>query len=51
MENVDTDKIMENQISANHYSQFEDEGREILKFKGIIDRKKDGSDLTKEKKI
>ena len=48
MEDGETDKIMENQIDANLYSQLDDEGCEILKFKGIIDHKKDGYDLTKE---
>ena len=44
----DTDKIMKNKISANLYSQLDNEGREILKFKGIIDHKKGGYDMTKE---
>ena len=39
---------MANQISDYLYSQLEDEAREIFQFKGIIDHKKDGSNLTKE---
>ena len=39
---------MANQISANLYSQLDNEGRDILQFKGIIDHKKDGYALTKE---
>ena len=48
LENGETDKIMANQISANLYYKLDDEGRDVLQFKGIIDHKKDGSDLTKE---
>ena len=47
LENGDTDKKMENQIYANLYSQLDDEDRDILQFKGIIDHNKDGSALTK----
>jgi len=48
LESGETDKIMANQIAANLYSQLDDEGREIMQFKGIIDHKADGSALTKE---
>ena len=48
LENGETDKIMANQIAANLYYKLDDEGRDVLQFKGIIDHKKDGSDLTKE---
>ena len=49
MENGETDKIMESQISANLYSQLYHEGREIFQFKGTIDHKNDGSAMKKEK--
>ena len=48
LENCETKNITENQISANLYYQLDNESREILKLKGIIDHKKDGDDLTKE---
>lgn len=48
LEDGETDRILANQIAANLYSQLDDEGREIMNFKGIIDHKKDGSALTKE---
>ena len=48
LENGKTEKIMANQIAANLYYQLDDEGRDILQFKGIINHKKDGSALTKE---
>ena len=48
LENVETDKIMAIQFTANIYSQLDNEGREIFQFKVVINHKKDGSDLTKE---
>ena len=48
LENGETDKIMANQIDAKIYSQLDNEGREILQFKSILDHKKDGSDMTNE---
>ena len=48
LENGDTEKIMANKIYDNLYSQLDDKGQEILQYKGIIDHKKHGSDLTKD---
>lgn len=48
LEDGEHDRIMANQIAANLYSQLDDEGREIMNFKGIIDHKRDGSAITKE---
>ena len=48
LENGETDKILANQIAAKIYSQLDNEVREMLKFKGIINHKNDGSTLTKE---
>ena len=39
---------MANKIYDNLYSQLDDKGQEILQYKGIIDHKKHGSDLTKD---
>ena len=36
-----SDRIFANKIAANIYSQVDDEGREILKFKEILDHKSD----------
>ena len=47
LENGETEKIMTNQISANLYSQLDNEGRDILQLKYIIDHKNDGSGLKK----
>ena len=47
LENGETEKIMAKQITANFYYQLENEGREVLKFKGIIYHKNYGSSLTK----
>ena len=41
-------RIFANKIAENIYSQLDDEGREILKFRDIIDHRKDNSALTKE---
>ena len=48
LENSETDNIMANQIASNLYSQLDNEGSDILQFKGIIDHKEDRSDLIKE---
>ena len=48
LENGETDKVMENQIAPNIYSQLYDEIHKILQFKLIINHKKDGSTLRKE---
>ena len=48
LENGETEKILDNQIAAKLYSQLDNEGREILQFKGIIYRKKYGYALKKE---
>ena len=48
LENGETDKIFANQIAMNLYSRLDDEGREILTYRNIVDHKRDGSALTKE---
>ena len=48
LKNCETEKIMENKIAAHLYSQLDDEGSEILKYKGIIGHNKYGSTLTKQ---
>ena len=48
LEDGTTDRIFANKIAENIYSQLDDEGREILKFRDIVDHRKDGSALTKE---
>ena len=48
LEDGEMDKILANQIAANLYSQLDDEGREILSFKGIIGHKRDDTALSKE---
>ena len=42
LENGETDKIMADKINANLYSQLDNEGREILQLKGILEHNKDG---------
>ena len=48
LENGETDKIMADKITANLYSQLDNEGREILQLKGIIEHNKDGFTLPKD---
>ena len=48
LENGETDRIFANKLAVNIYSQLDDEGREHLKFKDIIDHRKDDSALTME---
>ena len=48
LEDGTTDRIFANKIAENIYSQLDDEGREILKFRDIIDHRKDKSTVTKE---
>ena len=48
LEDGTTDRIFANKIAENIYSQLDDEGREILKFRDIVDHRKDGTALTKE---
>ena len=48
MENGETDRIFANKLAVNIYSQLDDEGREHLKFKNIIDHRKNGSALNME---
>ena len=48
LEDGTTDRIFANKIAENIYSQLDDKGREILKFRNIIDHRKDKSALTKE---
>lgn len=45
LESGETEKIMANQIAANLYSQLDDEGREHLAFKAIVDHRRDRSAL------
>ena len=42
------EKILANKIAVNLYSQLDDEGREIMSFRGIIDHKSDNSAVTKD---
>ena len=48
LENGEMEKILANKIAENLYSQLDDEGREILHFRGIVDHKSDGSAVTKD---
>ena len=48
MEDGTTDRIFANKIAENIYSQMDDEGREILAFKDIIDHRKDKSAVSIE---
>ena len=43
LEDGTTDRIFANKIAENIYSQLDDKGREILKFRDIIDHRKDNS--------
>lgn len=43
LENGEKEKILANQIAAILYSQLDDEGREVLAFRAIIDHKADGT--------
>ena len=49
LENGEMEKILANKIAENLYSQLDDEGRDILAFRGIIDHKSDKSAVSKEK--
>ena len=51
LEDDTTDRIFANKIAENIYSQLDDEGREILKFRDIVDHKKDNSALMKENRF
>ncbi|KAL7537428.1 hypothetical protein ACHAWF_005758, partial [Thalassiosira exigua] len=42
------DHLMANKIAENLYAQVDDEGREIQRFAGIIDHRKDSTVLTEE---
>ena len=48
LENGESERIMANQIAMNLYSQLDDEGREILSFKSIVDHRSNNTALTKE---
>ena len=48
LEDGTTERIMANKIAANIYSQLDDEGREVLVFRDIIDHRKNGHVLSKE---
>ena len=48
LENGESERIMANQIAMNLYSQLDDEGREILTFKSIVDHRSNKSALTKD---
>ena len=48
LENGETERVFANQIAMNLYSRLDEEGREILVYRNIIDHKKDMSALTKE---
>ena len=48
MEDGTNNRLFANKIAENIYSQLDDEGREIMKFREIVDDRKDGSATTKE---
>ena len=48
MEDGTTDRLFVNKIAKNIFSQLDDEVREIIKSKEIIDHRKHGSAMTKE---
>ena len=48
LENGTEDRIFANKIAENIYAQLDDEGCEIMKFRDIIDHRKDDSAVTRE---
>ncbi len=49
LEDGTEDRIFANKIAKNIYAQLDDEGREIMKFRDIIDHRKDDSERHKIK--